>query len=82
MITVCHHSASLMMPIDGPRDGFFYPTLTLMIVSYNNAPILEHMHVIGKSESCFVHLLKDSKPHLTCINSLYTDFNWARGYKT
>ena len=33
-ITVCHHSASLVMPIGDPRDGFFYPTLTLMIDSY------------------------------------------------
>ena len=30
-ITVCHHSASLVMPTGDPRDGFFYPTLTLMI---------------------------------------------------
>ena len=34
-ITVCHHSASLVMPNGDPRDGFFYPTLTLMIDSYN-----------------------------------------------
>ena len=33
-ITVCHHSASLVMPIGDPRDGYFYPTLTLMIDSY------------------------------------------------
>ena len=33
-ITVCHHSASLMMPNGDPREGFFYPTLTLMIDSY------------------------------------------------
>ena len=32
-ITVCHHSASLMVPIGDPRDCFFYPTLTLMIDS-------------------------------------------------
>ena len=30
-ITVCHHSTSLVMPNGDPRDGFFYPTLTLMI---------------------------------------------------
>ena len=34
-ITVCHHSASLVMPKDDPRDWFFYPTLTLMKDSYN-----------------------------------------------
>ena len=28
-ITVCYHSTSLVMPIGGPRDGFFSPTLTL-----------------------------------------------------
>ena len=35
MITDCHNSASLMMPIGDPRDGFFYPTLTLIIDSNN-----------------------------------------------
>ena len=34
VITVCHHSASLVMPIGDPRDGFFYPTLTLMMDTY------------------------------------------------
>ena len=33
-IPVCHHSASLVMPNGDPGDGFFYPTLTLMIDSY------------------------------------------------
>ena len=28
-------SASLVMPISDPRDGFFYPTLTLMTDSYS-----------------------------------------------
>ena len=35
VITVCRHSASLVMPISDPLDGFFYPTLTLMMDSYN-----------------------------------------------
>ena len=34
-ITACHHLASLEMPIGDPRDGFFYPTITLMVDSYN-----------------------------------------------
>ena len=34
LITVCHHLASLAMPIGDPLGGFFYPTLTLMIDSY------------------------------------------------
>ena len=29
------HSASLVMPNGNPRDGFFCPTLILMIDSYN-----------------------------------------------
>ena len=31
-INVCHHSASLVMPMDDPGDKFFYPTLTLIIL--------------------------------------------------
>ena len=38
MITICHHSASLVMAIGDPWDGLFYPTLTLMIDSYSIAP--------------------------------------------
>ena len=33
-ITDYHHSASLVMPICDPRDGFFSPTLTLMMDTY------------------------------------------------
>ena len=33
-ITVCDHSASLVMPNGDPWDGIFYPILTLMIDSY------------------------------------------------
>ena len=43
-ITVCHHSASLVMPIGDPWDGFFYPTLTIMIDSYIH--ILRWCHYI------------------------------------
>ena len=35
-IAICRHSASLVMPIGDPRDGLFYPTLTLMVDSYYN----------------------------------------------
>ena len=34
VVTACHHSASLVMPNGDPRDGFFDPTLTLMMDSY------------------------------------------------
>ena len=40
-VTVCHHSASLVMPISDPRDRFFYPTLTLLIDSYS---VIEGQH--------------------------------------
>ena len=33
-LSVCHHSASLMIPNGDPRDGFTYPTLTLMVDYY------------------------------------------------
>ena len=29
-----HHLASLFTPIGDPQDGFFYPTLTLVVDSY------------------------------------------------
>ena len=33
-VTICHHSASLVMPNGDPRDIFFCPILTLMIYLY------------------------------------------------
>ena len=35
-ITDCHHSTSLVMPIDEPPNRFFCPTLTLMMDSYRH----------------------------------------------
>ena len=40
-ITVFHHLASHVMPKGDPWDGFFYPTLTLMIDSYT----IQEIHV-------------------------------------
>ena len=37
-ITVCHHSASLVMTNGDPLDRCFYPTHTLMIDSYILTP--------------------------------------------
>ena len=34
-ITICHHLAGLVMPIDDPLDAFFYPTVTHKMDSYN-----------------------------------------------
>ena len=51
-ITVCHHSASLVMPICDPRDKFFYPTLTLVI------RLIEKV-LLGTHTICFVLLFID-----------------------
>ena len=40
VINVCHHSASLVMPNSALWDGFFYPTFTLMMDSYNVSQML------------------------------------------
>ena len=45
-ITIYHHSTSLVMSIGDPLDGFFYPTLTLMMGFY----ILSHIEMIAKLE--------------------------------
>ena len=37
------------MPNDDPRDGFFYPNLTLMINSYNLAISLIGMQITSKA---------------------------------
>ena len=31
VVTVCHHSASLVMPIGDPRDGLFNPIMILIV---------------------------------------------------
>ena len=51
-ITVCHHSASLVMPNGDPQDGFFYPTLTVMIDSYN----MTQLYVLLRHTWLFIHL--------------------------
>ena len=65
MITDCHDSASLVMQIGVPGDIFFYPTLTLMIYSYNPLYPL-HMLVMGKFVALlivFVYLSLDVSPY-------------------
>ena len=47
-ITVCYHSASLVMPNGDPRDRFFYPTLTFMIDSYKNSGEKSGVHNSGE----------------------------------
>ena len=47
MITVCHHSPSLVMPIGDPRDGFFCPTLTLIICVFPGMVGITLSHING-----------------------------------
>ena len=48
-ITICPLFASLVVPNRDPKDGYFYPTQTLMIDSYNiHAPIITFLLVRGE----------------------------------
>ena len=50
---VCHHSASLVMSNGDPRDGLFYPTLTLMIDSY----IINTFYYVIYYNTILVHMI-------------------------
>ena len=50
----CHHSTSLVMPMGDPQDGFFYPTLKLMMDAYIIAPIVCWCLEFG---TCFMQCL-------------------------
>ena len=52
VITVCHHCASLMMPIGYRQDGLFYPTPTLMIYS-----CLAKLAIFNISKVCIVSVV-------------------------
>ena len=43
-------SASLVMPIGDPRDGFFYPSLTLMMDFYNLSSDHRHLGSVEKNK--------------------------------
>ena len=47
VITVCHHSADLVMPNGDPRDGLFYPTLTLVIYYHDVLPGEQFSRISG-----------------------------------
>ena len=38
-ITIWHHETCRVMTKDGSRDGFFYPTLTRIMVSFSCSPL-------------------------------------------
>ena len=55
-ITVCHHSASLVMPIGDPLDGFFYSTLKLTMGS----KISGHAHFTFETQLKQIDVLRVS----------------------
>ena len=56
VITVCRQSASLVMPMGDPRDGFFYPTLTLMMDPYIPILMTERYTEIGTGRNIFLYI--------------------------
>ena len=51
MITICHHSASLVMPIGDPQEKFFYLILTTLIAFYNL-----RLQLVAQKFKCNRHL--------------------------
>ena len=49
--------SSLVMPNGDPQDGFFYPTLTLMMVSYIMPPVLHRGSYMGMGAHVLLNLL-------------------------
>ena len=73
-ITVCHHSASFVMPNGDPRGGFFYPTLTLMINSYSLCSYVFYScshGVIGWSVVCDWGFSWSFLPHGSLTTTFY-----------
>ena len=66
-IPVCHHSASLVMPISDSWDGIFYPTLTLMMDSYilahsrQNMPFVSTPVVLPRVKSSYAIVTVNSR---------------------
>ena len=53
VITVCHHSASLVMPNSDPQDVFFNPTLTLNDrFLYSVLQLIPLLLCINKNQCC------------------------------
>ena len=62
------HSASLVMPNGNPWDGFYYPTLILMIDSYN--PTLTQITDSFSCSSLTIILENHEKGFQKILNSL------------
>ena len=65
-ITVCHHSASLVMPSSDSRDGLFYPNLTLMIDSYIT-PNMFNEYFILYLRCYYIYIYMKNNFSLSCI---------------
>ena len=64
VITVCHHSTSLVMPNGYPRGGVFDPTLTLMIFHVLYVHLYIHPHFLYQNDfqdSSYNHAFKNGK---------------------
>ena len=56
VITVCHHSASLVMSNGDPQGRFFDPILTQILDSFSCSP-LKILHLLEKLEKDFQKIL-------------------------
>ena len=72
-ITDFHHSASLVMPIGDPRDGFFYPTLRLMIDSDWHHEACRVMTISDPRDGFFYPILTQLMDSFSC-SPLNTSF--------
>ena len=77
VITVWHHSASLVMPDSDPQDGFFYLPLTSMIYPYilrTDWPYIIYKFLTSENAICFpdAFLVSFSKQPLRYILPLQT----------
>ena len=72
-ITVCHYSASFVNPNGGPRDLFFYPTLTLIMdLIVSTLVVSEVKHVVASWCHCYVNTT-DRRQSKTLILSTNVD---------
>ena len=62
-LTICHHSASILMPIGDSLNRLFYPTLTPIIDSY-----------VVTYESMHMHLGIVKYLRTDCMETLYFDY--------
>ena len=63
VITLCHHSASLVMPNGDPRNGFFSPALTNNYISQHQVQTQTIPYILGSTinnEQTYYYVRSDS----------------------